>query len=503
MDIKAIIEQILSDKKLSNSKNIETKLYKDQPILRPASQMPQYVPEKIKDMRSIALLPESLGKFDAWIFLKQGKFMAEYEDDFIYDGTFVRYYPTYQYMNDKELRGYFSWRTKVRKGTVEKTSLSFAYLYIYEQLNCIAFEAPEDALNSLKEFYFKYREIDKRIEVLTVKWICDFVVFHGLDKSFLNGVYDFSFENALEVLADVKKYDYDRIFSALCTLSSYNITSSKLYKTFPEDAKSVCCKAYILFSEYFEKKRKNSLFTILFGDIVSSSYTMFASAVFSGRNRHSDCKYEFNSVHKYICFRGHWQCEKYYCSKNKNVKLGIFIKAVDRYLRENLNFEPSLSPGKETKIMMSLIARAANEYFAEKKQAERMKVEIDFSKLSSIRLSSDITLNKLITEDDTQYEKDITASETVNRIENGLCKSEISFEKIHTPLNDSERFFLKCLIDNTEYGSYLRKNNIMLSVIIDSINEKMFEIFADTVIICENETPIIIDDYLEELKNYI
>ena len=132
-----------------------------------------------------------------------------------------------------------------------------------------------------------------------------------------------------------------------------------------------------------------------------------------------------------------------------------------------------------------------------------MKVEIDFSKLSSIRLSSDITLNKLITEDDTQYEKDITASETVNRIENGLCKSEISFEKIHTPLNDSERFFLKCLIDNTEYGSYLRKNNIMLSVIIDSINEKMFEIFADTVIICENETPIIIDDYLEELKNYI
>ena len=77
MDIKAIIEQILSDKKLSNSKNIETKLYKDQPILRPASQMPQYVPEKIKDMRSIALLPESLGKSDAWIFLKQGKFMAE------------------------------------------------------------------------------------------------------------------------------------------------------------------------------------------------------------------------------------------------------------------------------------------------------------------------------------------------------------------------------------------------------------------------------------------
>ena len=43
----------------------------------------------------------------------------------------------------------------------------------------------------------------------------------------------------------------------------------------------------------------------------------------------------------------------------------------------------------------------------------------------------------------------------------------------------------------------------MLSVIIDSINEKMFEIFSDTVIICENETPIIIDDYLEELKNYI
>ncbi|MFR0734294.1 MAG: TerB N-terminal domain-containing protein [Oscillospiraceae bacterium] len=32
----------------------------------------------------------------------------------------LHYYPTYQSLTDPELRGYFSWRTKLRRGDVQK-----------------------------------------------------------------------------------------------------------------------------------------------------------------------------------------------------------------------------------------------------------------------------------------------------------------------------------------------------------------------------------------------
>ena len=61
---------------------------------------------------------------EALIFCKQGKFMEDFEDDFDYRGEFVRYFPTYQAMNDAQLRGYFSWRTRIRRGEINRTSLS-------------------------------------------------------------------------------------------------------------------------------------------------------------------------------------------------------------------------------------------------------------------------------------------------------------------------------------------------------------------------------------------
>ena len=39
------------------------------------------------------------------IFVKQGKLLANYEDDYVYDRPVLRYFPTYQSLTDPELRG--------------------------------------------------------------------------------------------------------------------------------------------------------------------------------------------------------------------------------------------------------------------------------------------------------------------------------------------------------------------------------------------------------------
>ena len=139
-----IIKSILSDEKLINSKNIESKIYSDQPIIMKASHMAGFMPDEYKKMRAIAKDPQNLGRPDSWIFVEQGRLMADFDDDYVFNRDVVRYFPTYQSLNDEELRGYFSWRTKIRLGIYEKAPLTFAYIYLYELLNLIGCNSPDD-----------------------------------------------------------------------------------------------------------------------------------------------------------------------------------------------------------------------------------------------------------------------------------------------------------------------------------------------------------------------
>ena len=90
-------------------------------------------------------------------FLRQGRFMADYEDDAGWAGMiFACYFPTYHDLTTRQLRGYFAWRTRVRKGDYQPIAASAAYIYLYELLNLIGAASPEDALRRLKAFETGY-----------------------------------------------------------------------------------------------------------------------------------------------------------------------------------------------------------------------------------------------------------------------------------------------------------------------------------------------------------
>lgn len=94
----------------------------------------------------------------------------------------LHYYPTYQSLTDPELRGYFSWRTKLRRGDVQKTSLSYAFLYIYELLNQIGVTDPVDGYQKLKNFQSVYGGLDGGILPHLNRWLVDYVIYYGLDR---------------------------------------------------------------------------------------------------------------------------------------------------------------------------------------------------------------------------------------------------------------------------------------------------------------------------------
>ena len=74
---------------------------------------------------------------DASIFYKQGMFMKDFADSYEKSVPYSQYFPSYQMMGYEQLRTYFTWRAEVRKGNVADTSLSYAFLYIYELLGNI------------------------------------------------------------------------------------------------------------------------------------------------------------------------------------------------------------------------------------------------------------------------------------------------------------------------------------------------------------------------------
>ena len=74
-------------------------------------------------------------------------------------------------------------------------------------------------------------------------------------------------------------------------------------------------------------------------------------------------------------------------------------------------------------------------------------------------------------------------------------------ESNDTPLTQQEYRFLRCLLYGDDL-SWVRQEGLLLSVLVDSINEKLYDTFQDTVLTSEDQ-PAVIEDYLDELKEMV
>ena len=140
------------------------------------------------------------------------------------------------------------------------------------------------------------------------------------------------------------------------------------------------------------------------------------------------------------------------------------------------------------------------------------QLKLDFSSLDQIRSDAEITMNKLMTEEERGEEASLPQEE-IRAEENQICSKEASLSETDSRRKDAaadpvffeygldavESKFLLALL-NGENLSSLNAEGRLLSVLIDQINEKLFDEFADTVI--ENGTPPkVLADYEEDLKH--
>ena len=564
-----LIDRIMASERLQGSSHFSERVYASEPILTTGRQMANYLPDRYREMKAISRWETNSNGGGRWLseaelFYRQGTFMADFEDDCPYPGTFNSYFPTYNAMSDRQLRGYFTWRAAVRQGDVRESCLSFAYVYLYELICGIGVTDPMDGFQKLESFWRAYRVFSPKIDRYARTWLQDYVVYHGLSPQLLEPYKTLSFDRALVALTRAEELACarlanpqrgrrkkgssalplpgdpvaeQRLFDALDALSTYHLAESRLYKSKPEALRHVCCAVFVRMSEYYRRQRKYSLTESLFGGQFELTYTMFGSAVFFEPGRHPDADYELDEIHRYRCRNGAWSCERYQGNRSRNAKLGQAMRAADRILREGLGFDlPLKEQGKLPKYLQGLIEEEVTAWLTWSTAHAPVCIEIDLSQLTDIRRAAASTRESLLIDEEREGtgalldaadgdtrdgERDdathvdraapeplpmtAAAASPVEPISPPAATAAAGYTHRTAGLVPSEVGYLRALLEKDRAGAakIAKENRSSEDMLVDAINEALFDLVGDTVIEYGPNGLELIEDYREDVEGFL
>lgn len=579
-DVKMLIERIMAEARTHQSARFSNKIYADEPILKTGRQMQNFLPDQYRKMREISRWQDDpKGGAGHWLseaelFYRQGLLMADFEDDCPYNGTFKSYFPTYNAMSDRQLRGYFTWRAQVRRKKVEETSTSFAFLYLYELICGIGVDNPLDGFRKIKAFWESYRAYEPGIDRFARVWLQDYAVFHGLDPKLLSDSKTVLFDKALIELRraarDIEPLPTpatpatkrrksseptlplppdeareERLMAAINALSTYNLGNSRINHAHHRDLRHVACAVYVRMARYYDTHRKSGIVASLFGEETAMPYTMFASAVFFAPERHKDCEYRLDPIHIYRCQNGFWECMRIHGSRQKSSKLGEMMRACDQRLRLALDPAHPLKEEKVPKYLAKIIDDEIVAWLSWDAAHQPVKIDIDLSQLGHIRNAAAQTREALLIDEEREDDALTEAAEAdsgqpeaepaANMIaepaaastqQNEADEPTISTEQFGvvapllapeptpaTPMSagtasalaHAAEDYLRALLEQNaaQAASAVERSGQSEDMLVDNINEALFDLVGDTVIEFGAAGPQIIEDYEADVRGYL
>lgn len=484
-----------SDPRKNASRWFYEQIFRDEAITPRPVRPKEKLPSLLQAARSLENYTAGNWQPREVTFVKQGKLLADYEDDYVYDRPVHYYFPTYQFLSDQELRGYFSWRTKLRRGDLRKTSLTYAFLYIYELINQIGVHSPMEGFEKLQAFGRDYGALDANITVYLRQWLIDYAVYYQLSPSVLEDNPKVLFDNSLWVLDNVRQQDPDTVIAALDVLAPAWLERSRFYRDHRQDMDTVITRVLRRVSEHYDKRCKKTMVEHYFGAYDLYSVRLFSNAVFYDRLKIRSCAYPVDKVRIYHCQEGVWTVQKYVCTEQPSAQLGDLLKTIDSVMRNRFGYGHPIQPKVTAKWLLKLIEAEVQALLDEKQATEARKITIDYSQLAKIRSDAAVTREKLIVEEEAAQEDPLP--EPLPPVQN----PEPEVQPAETPLDHPEYRLLQSLLYGGDLG-WVRAEGHLLSVLTDSINEKLFDQFSDSVL-TSDEPPEIIEDYIDDLKEMI
>ena len=501
----------------------------------------QHVPEQIRRMKNLYQYGSGSFRQICKNFYVQGKFMEDYEDNAPWDGVVSTcYWPTYHNLSLAQLRGYFTWRTELRKGNYRKHCETFVSMYLYELLNGIGTKSVEDSLHKMEEFEKGYIDAgfsDRYLRGRLHRWMLELAVLNGLAPDIACKYADSDMlekDAAVEILRYPEKFSAQEVFNALCVFGGKKTAESKLVQEHGTEAINFFAAVWCLASAQYRKDGE-SLFQLCFGIPSAREWRPLESTFYydnySNSKKRKSVTYKLNPSRTYLFKRDKWYevaHQNYDIDRKRIVNL---LQETDRRLRLYLKTGHPLKERKEAAWAVPYIEAVIEADRKAKLEAARPKISIDFSGLDKIRKDALETQDNLLTEEETECTLEFNAVNKAVRKsaaskkrtkENSAARkntaavlsiaasphlaSEQSAAAVlaapsntSVPLDGMQMQLLRMLLRGEPVQELIAAQHGMPSVIADAINEALFDLIGDTVVECDGETITLVEDYRDDI----
>lgn len=501
----------------------------------------QHVPEQIRRMKNLYQYRSGSFRQICKNFYVQGKFMEDYEDNAPWDGVVSTcYWPTYHNLSLAQLRGYFTWRTELRKGNYRKHCETFVSMYLYELLNGIGTKSVEDSLHKMEEFEKGYIDAgfsDRYLRGRLHRWMLELAVLNGLAPDITRKYADSDMlekDAAVEILRYPKKFSAQEVFNALCVFGGKKTAESKLIQEHGTEAINFFAAVWCLASAQYRKDGE-PLFQLCFGIPSVREWRPLESTFYydnySNSKKRKSVTYKLNPSRTYLFKRDRWYEVAH---QNYDIDRKIIVNLLqetDRRLRLYLKTGHPLKERKEAAWAVPYIEAVIEADRKAKLEAARPKISIDFSGLDKIRKDALETQDNLLTEEETQCTPEFNAVNKAVRKSAGSKKrtkedsvarkntaavlsvaasphlaseqSEVAVlaapSNTSVPLDGMQMQLLRMLLRGEPVQELITAQHGMPSVIADALNEALFDLIGDTVVECDGEAITLVEDYRDDL----
>ncbi|MCW3794706.1 TerB N-terminal domain-containing protein [Paenibacillus sp. LS1] len=446
-------------------------------------------------------------------FVEEAKQWAEMEGDVSPWVPFMSYWPTYGVMNEAQRKWYLYWRKEVRQGCYPDTDLSYLFVHIYELINGIGWQNPQDGYDQLKQLWVNYRERLPQLNIYMQEWMVDYVLVHQMETS-LSEVMDLSggYLPAEMLDMELQRILQDKVsdisLNMLQRYYDYDITLSKFYR----DGGKEVMEQYIprvmaLVDSYLERTPQVGLLPEFEpNDERTVERILFRKAVYDDSIYGRAVSFRYMPIGEQADFV-QMVTRIYRCTENK--------------LRELLGFRGRLRGQTLEPELANLIERYLDKAYATE-QAEAVEqpvIQIDTEKLASLQQESEYVRMALTIEEDhpSEVKDDITPTEgsmepapSVVEIETGAPEELIRLqwdESAEADLDEEWLLFVNELSPqqvqaihallgespDMELMHLAEKYGTMPTLLLDEINDVAMETIGDLLIDGDRIVPDYID----------
>lgn len=449
--------------------------------------------------------------------------------------SFMCYWPSYELMSKNQLDWYFCIRTKFRRYEYPKVDLSYIFLYIYELINGIGIENAEDGLIRIIKIWNGYKNFHKKLSGYLPEWIIDYMdVYKCQSEDIFKLLNDFELTPYISENYIITRYlNTDGILpiEIIAKLSDYAFYKSNFIAKKAQIADGTAQENdepdnEILFlngipsvikkTDNFMKSKGPGIFESYKPEVIQSKGKIpFRSAVFEKNLRTNPITSDYMGFQPLRSF------------------ITLIIKHYENDLRSLCNYRGKLKTDMLPEDILKVIKKSADEDFT---QNRRKDVVISVNKETLIRLinESEIIKKMLLEPVYESEEAEISdirvpgaADEDSAYLSGSLVNSDAGAEEVKeytvpenygnepennvlnliNSLSDIQRKILICLLKSNghcdEKTLLSQFRNVFITTEADSINEKSLEIFSDLLIAYEDGNWYIVEDYIDEIKEYL